>query len=359
MAEQTRLLDAEVVEICLGTATPITSDARVIDHRPLAPAVARPLRPPLRHLDLLALRMAWRRAAMEADRTRPDVVFANSCQLLKAPLGLLDLRAPSLLFCDEPRRVDYEPEDTSNRNPRTRVLYRGLHAAERRLDRAAVAHATRLATNSDYAVGEIRKAYGRAAAVVRAGVAPTVTTPPGTPRHLLSVGSLSPDKGHDLAIRAAAGARRRWPLMVVAPRPHHAEEARLTGLAQDLGVALEIRVAIGDAELAQAYAEAQATIYLAALEPLGLVSLEAQACGSPVIVAAEGGLPETVVEGEGGWAVPRGPEAAAACIDRLDDPRLRSAMSAAARHHGGAASWRRSAEALRAVLEDCAGGARA
>ena len=125
-------------------------------------------------------------------------------------------------------------------------------------------------------------------------------------------------------------------------------------LAHECGVELEIRVGVGDQELVEAYAGAHATLYLAKREPLGLVSLEAQAAGSPVIVAAEGGLPETILEGRTGWAVPRTASAVAAKLDELERPGVRETMSAAARERASAATWSRSAGALQGMLEQLA-----
>lgn len=46
------------------------------------------------------------------------------------------------------------------------------------------------------------------------------------------------------------------------------------------------------------------------LEPFGRVSIEAQACGVPVLASRVGGIPETLLEGETGWLFPPGDVAA-------------------------------------------------
>ncbi len=264
----------------------------MVPYRPLAPRVPRAARPPLRYVDLARLERAWRRVASVLERVRPDVVYANPCRFLQAPAALLTTTLPSLYFCDEPRGGPAELAQT--RNPRTSTLYGRLHAAESRLDRAATSHATALATNSEFTAGAIRRAYGRDAAVLPMGIPPAFTPSWEPAEHLLSVGTLIPDKGHDIVLRAASLARTRRPVMIVAPRQTMSEQRRLLSLAAELGIELKVRVAISDAELVTAYRRAHATLYLAREEPFGLASLEAQACASPVIVSAAGGLPETL-----------------------------------------------------------------
>lgn len=351
LLNQVALLPHECVEVCLGTATPISDSARVIAWRPAAPRLPRPARIPVRYLDLLTLAAAWQRAAGVVRGLGADVVFAGPCRYLQSPpmLGAAGL-PPSLYFCDEPRRVDYEDDAKSSRNPTTRHVYAALHEAQRRLDRRGAMAADLIATNSRYTAEAIRAAYGREAEPVVLGVAPEFAqTPPGAPRHLLSVGTLIPSKGHDLVIRAAARTARRWPVVIVGTRGQDGERERLQELADEEGVELDVRQGISDDELRRAYADAFATLYLARREPLGLASIEAQACGCPVIVADEGGLPETIDEGRSGWAVPRDAAVVAARVDALSDAG-RTAMQDACRHSAQRWSWKRSAEHIDELL---------
>ena len=214
-----------------------------------------------------------------------------------------------------------------------------------------MADATALATNSGFTAAAIRRTYGRDAVVLPMGI-PRGFTPSWEPaEHLLSVGTLIPDKGHDIVLRAASLARTRRPVMIVAPRPDLGEQRRLLHLAGELAIGLQVRVAVSDAELIGAYRRAHATLYLAREEPFGLASLEAQACASPVIVSAAGGLPETVREGETGWAVPRVAPAVAARLDLLDDPELRRRMARSAAALTCEATWARATTELERVLE--------
>lgn len=352
LGEQLTHFKADVVEVCLSSAQPIRSDAHVIGFHAAAPDARRALRPPLRYLDLAALVTAWQRAARLLRRHGVDVVYANPCRYLQAPAGLLANLPPSLYFCDEPRRVDHDPVAVGSRNARTVPVYAPLYVAQRRLDGRAVARASRLVTNSAFSAAEIGRAYRRSAEVIPLGVFDRChTAAPAAPAHILSVGALIPSKGHDLVIAAAGRAARRLPVLVIAPRPDREEADRLHAAARIAGVGLEIRIGVSDAELADAYAAAQATVYMARREPFGLVSVEAQAAGSPVIVAAEGGLPETIVPGQTGWAVPRTAAAIADKLDELQRPGRRDSMSAAGRERAGGASWAHSAEAVEAILE--------
>jgi glycosyltransferase involved in cell wall biosynthesis len=358
LSEQVARLDAEVFELTLATAAPVTNSPRIVGFTARAPLRRRSLRPPFRYGDAAALALAWRRLSRIARAMAPDVIFANSCQFLQAPPVLLSTAIPALYFCDEPRRVDYEPEAAATRNPRTRGMYAPLYAYERKVDRASVKRTPRVATNSHYSATSLRSAYGVDAAVVPMGVPDAFLNGPlGGSRDdmVLSVGALTVVKGHDLAILGAARSRKLRRVTIVAPRPDDGEEQRLRRLARDSGIALDVRIGISDAELRSAYEHARVTAYLARAEPFGLAALEAQACGCPVVGSAEGGLREAILDGVTGFGVPRDPEAIARAFDALGDPEVARPMQEAAAIHARAWSWDVSAARVRDLLEEVGG----
>ncbi len=106
--------------------------------------------------------------------------------------------------------------------------------------------------------------------------------------YFLSVGRLMWAKRIDLIIEAAN--KLQLPLKIVGRGP---EEANLRALA---GPTVEFCGAVSDSELSQLYAGARATIFAALDEDFGIVPVESQAYGTPVIALAQGGVLETVVD---------------------------------------------------------------
>jgi glycosyltransferase involved in cell wall biosynthesis len=358
LANQLVHLRDEVLEVCPSSASPITDNALVIPFLRFSERLPRITRPPARYLDLASMEAGWWRLRREVAKLNADVLYLNPCQFLQAPYVLGDGLPPAVYFCDEPRRFDAEESAGARVNSRTARLYSPIYRRMRALDHRVVTSVKSIATNSRYTASEIMRVYERPSTVLRLGVADSLTGSSSgglASDFLLSVGTLIPGKGHETVIRAAAATRRHHAVTIIAPRGDRSERARLERLASDLNIHLDIRLSVSDQELSRAYASAFATLYLAEREPFGLVSLEAQAHGCPVVVANEGGLPETIIEGVTGWSTPRDPVVAAGFIDRLDDLEVRSAMSLSARSHGESWTWRRSSSELRVLLEQAAG----
>jgi D-inositol-3-phosphate glycosyltransferase len=76
-------------------------------------------------------------------------------------------------------------------------------------------------------------------------------------------------------------------------------------------------------------------------ESFGLVAIEAQACGTPVVAAAVGGLPVAVRDGKTGFLVPGHDPADYARVLRrfIDEPVLTERMGAAAARHAESFGW--------------------
>ena len=172
-------------------------------------------------------------------------------------------------------------------------------------------------------------------------------------RLLLFVGRLQPLKGPDLAIRALAHAvataperTRDWVLAIVggsSGEPEVDEVAVLMDLAARSGVG--DRVVFFPPQpherLADFYSAAEAVIMPSRSESFGLVALEAQSCGTPVIASAIGGLRYVVRDGETGFLVQGNDPAryAEKMLMILGDPALAGRLSRAARVHAGRFTW--------------------
>jgi glycosyltransferase involved in cell wall biosynthesis len=88
-------------------------------------------------------------------------------------------------------------------------------------------------------------------------------------------------------------------------------------------------------EMPAIYAAADLLVWPAVDEAFGMVLLEAQAAGTPVVAGGYGGVPEIVADGVSGIVTPPGDVAAFAqgIAALLDDPVRRRAMGTAARVH--------------------------
>jgi D-inositol-3-phosphate glycosyltransferase len=193
----------------------------------------------------------------------------------------------------------------------------------------------------------------------RPGEATSARTRLGVPPDdvlLLFVGRLQPLKAPDVLLRAAAWLVEQRPSLrdrltvAVLGGPSGSDPDWLPRLAADLGLADLVRFEApsGTDRLRDWYRAADVVAVPSHNESFGLVALEAQACGTPVVATDVGGLRTTVDDGVSGLLVPgHAPHDWASALNRAVEQR--DALSAGAVTHATEFSWRTTADGLLAT----------
>jgi D-inositol-3-phosphate glycosyltransferase len=243
-----------------------------------------------------------------------------------------------------------------------------------------VAEADRLVANTPTEARELIDLYGAApdrVAVVPPGVDLGRFTPPclsreatvrtaarrrlGLPErgHVVAfVGRIQPLKAPDVLLRAVARLPREEldRLTVAVAGGNSGSGLDLAGLAGSLGIASAVRFLppLGHDRLPDLYRAADLVAVPSYNESFGLVALEAQACGTPVVAAAVGGLVTAVRDGVSGILVDgHDPRAWAHVLGALlAAPERRTRLARGAIEHARQFSWDRTADRLLAVYRE-------
>ena len=195
---------------------------------------------------------------------------------------------------------------------------------------------------------EVRAAEARA----RLGLSPTGPL-------ITFVGRIQPLKAPDVMLRAVAVLLQQRPelrstltvAVVGGPSGSGLEHPdSLARLADELGIAELVRFVppLRQDELVDWYAASTLVCVPSYNESFGLVAIEAQATGTPVVAAAVGGLTTAVHDGVSGLLVgDHEPVSYAAAFDRvLFEPGLRDVLASGAHTHAQRFGWDRTAEAM-------------
>jgi glycosyltransferase involved in cell wall biosynthesis len=190
-------------------------------------------------------------------------------------------------------------------------------------EREALRHARAVIATSDATAETLRNAYGVPANRL-------VVAPPGTdrvpgalrrghPPHILSLGSVTPRKGHATLVSALAATQDLAWRCTIAGSLHRAPETVAALRAQIDAASLQARIVLAGEvdDAAQLYADADLFALASLHEGYGMAFAEALAHGLPVIGTMAGAIP-SVVPAEAGALVPPGdPVALAAALRRL------------------------------------------
>ena len=242
-----------------------------------------------------------------------DGIYVGQCQIWTEPplLKYLNPSLKSFLYCQEPKRSFYEKRflDQIAAWPWWKKLWR-LPTINwmKQCQLEHIRSATIVFCNSAFSKQNVLNAYsGVNPEICHIGVDTDVfcplDLPEGKHKQLVSIGALDPSKNHMMAIEVAAlkPGGYDFKVVIVSDRSFGDTADQLRKRAEETGVELEIKVRIETMELAKVLRDSYSVIYCPLMEPFGIVSIEAQASGTPVLGRDEGGIKETLLNGIGGY----------------------------------------------------------
>jgi glycosyltransferase involved in cell wall biosynthesis len=217
----------------------------------------------------------------------------------------------------------YDETDSALRKTIDRFdpLIASYHSVLKSTDSKNLQSANQVLVNSQFVQNSVNKIYNRDPVVCYLGIDIDWFKPTQEEKKnfVLSVGSLTPLKGFDFLIEALSKIPQEIrPQLIIAsnfqnpPEKHYLEQ-----LARTHKVDLVLEGNVDEDRLLQLYNQARITVYAAIREPFGLVPVESMACGTPVVAVRDGGVQETVLDGQTGYLVQRDPEEFAYAVQHL------------------------------------------
>jgi glycosyltransferase involved in cell wall biosynthesis len=193
-----------------------------------------------------------------------------------------------ICYCHSPMRYIWEmyPSYRRGMGPVVGAIFLLVAHYMRLWDYASAGRVDYFVANSRFIASRIRKYYGRQSTVIHPPVEAVTAQLSGRPGdYYLAVGRLVDYKRFDLAIRACTQLGR--PLKVIGDGPQRKALQRMAGPT------VEFLGRVGDEELRRNLAGCRALLFPGE-EDFGIVPVEAQSFGRPVIAYASGGVLETV-----------------------------------------------------------------
>ena len=231
--------------------------------------------------------MPW--AFSRMDLSGFDLVVSSSHAFAKSIR--VDPGAVHVCYCHTPPRYLWDLYETYNsgflggaRKPLMKYL--------RRIDAKAATRVHNFVANSYYVADRISRSYGRESSVIYPPVdVHQFKLEEGDRTHYLAGGRMVQYKQLDRAIEAAN--RQGFPLVVLGDGPERDRLARMSGPS------VELIGSVSQAQLAELIRHSRAFLF-PGVEDFGILPVEVQAGGLPVIALAKGGALETVRSGETG-----------------------------------------------------------
>lgn len=223
-----------------------------------------------------------------------DLVISSEAGPAKGVIAAPD--ALHLCYCHSPMRYLWDQYHVyrANAGAVQRLMMPLLFHGLRQWDVTSAARVDAIVANSDFIRRRVRRAWGREACVVHPPVAVDAFRPAAPAEvtdSFLWVGQLVPYKRPDLAVDAFT--HLGLPLTIVG------SGSMATALRRRAGPNIRFITRLDFAQLQQAYATARALVFTAE-EDFGIVPVEANASGRPVIAFGRGGITDSILPGRTG-----------------------------------------------------------
>jgi len=220
-----------------------------------------------------------------------------------------------ICYCHTPMRYIWDQFDDyfgpGRCSPITRQLMKTLRPWLQTWDKKTSEGVTHFIANSENVRKRIQRHYGRESTVIYPPIDTSFFSLNGQARkdYFLMVTAFAPYKRIEIAVEAFN--RLKLPLLIAGTGPEY------SSLSRKANPHIRFLGWVSNGSLKSLYQEACALIFPGE-EDLGMVPLEAQACGCPVLAFAKGGALETVVEGQTGLFFQEStPESLTECLQRF------------------------------------------
>jgi glycosyltransferase involved in cell wall biosynthesis len=229
-------------------------------------------------------------ALLEFDLQKYDLIISSEAGPAKGVVP--NPKAYHVCYCHSPMRYiwDMYHEYLRGRNPLIRFFVKRLTPSLRAWDINSANLVDRFITNSHYVAKRIRRIYNREAEVIYgpASIERFLNTERKPSGYYLFFGQIAGYKRADIAIEACVKSGRKLIIAGAGAKKRDTKKYEKTGLVC-------FRGRVSDEDAVRLFAEARALLF-PGIEDLGLVPIEANAAGCPVIAFREGGVSDTVME---------------------------------------------------------------
>lgn len=220
------------------------------------------------------------------------IVFQDS--YIKAPYALAFLRKKSIYILHEPPREFYEPSYFHAPRYQDKLFNLFFRTPIKYLDKYLTQKSDVIVSNSKYSGRIINNIYNKKSIIIYPGskkAAKRSKTLTARQNQCISIGSLLPYKGHEIAIKVISMSRL-MPHLIIIGDGSNEDKNRLYKLASDVKVKLEIKNNLSHDELSKEFLRSKIYLNCAYKEPFGLAALESLYYGCLLLTNDLGGTKE-------------------------------------------------------------------